>query len=87
MTEIPLNKLSIGDVAEVVTVQGTGQGQRRILDMGLVPGTKLKMVRTAPLGDPVEFIVRGYALTLRKQDAANVIVHIVEHGRLESEQG
>jgi ferrous iron transport protein A len=87
LAEIPLNKLSVGDVAEVVTVQGTGQGQRRILDMGLVPGTKLKVVRTAPLGDPVEFILRGYALTLRKQDAANVIVRIVEHGRLESEKG
>ena len=41
MTNISLDKLTVGDIAEVVTVQGSGQGQRRILDMGVVPGTKI----------------------------------------------
>ena len=81
MTNISLDKLTVGDIAEVVTVQGSGQGQRRILDMGVVPGTKIRVVRTAPLGDPIEFTVRGYALTLRKRDAANVIVRLFEKRR------
>jgi len=70
--------LNIGDVGKVVTVKGAGFGRRRILDMGLVPGTRLKVVRRAPLGDPIEFTVRGYELTLRKRDAANVIVELLE---------
>ncbi|HDH10102.1 MAG TPA: ferrous iron transport protein A, partial [Chloroflexi bacterium] len=49
---------------------------RRMMDMGLVAGAEVKVVRVAPLGDPVEFEVKGYHLSLRRSEARNVIVEV-----------
>ncbi|MBO6258760.1 MAG: ferrous iron transport protein A [Succinivibrio sp.] len=65
-----LENLKIGATAEVVSVHGEGSSlRRRLLDMGITPKTKIKLVRIAPFGDPMEFNVRGYSLTIRKSDA------------------
>lgn len=65
-----LETLKIGATAEVVGVRGEGSSlRRRLLDMGITPKTKIKLVRVAPFGDPMEFNVRGYSLTIRKSDA------------------
>ena len=53
-----------------------GQQGRRIMDMGVTPGVEIKVVKTAPLGDPVEVRVRGYELSLRKDEAAQVQVEM-----------
>jgi len=64
----------------ILRVEGSGATKRRILDMGLVRGTEIKVIRRAPLGDPVEFLLKGYNLSLRKSEGDNVYVRVVEEG-------
>ena len=65
-----LDRLEIGQTARIMTVGGEGQRRQHFLDMGLIPDATIKLVKFAPLGDPMEIMVHGYALTLRKADAA-----------------
>lgn len=69
-----LDKLDIGRPAVITTVGGEGNLRLRLLDMGLIPRTRVKITRRAPMGDPIELQVRGYSLTLRLEDAALVEV-------------
>ncbi len=69
-----LKDVNIGDSAVVVKVHGEGAIRRRIMDMGITKGVTIKVRKTAPLGDPLGLTVRGYQLTLRKADAANIEV-------------
>ena len=70
-----LCELRPGQSAVVQAVGGEGTLHKRLLEMGLTPGTRVTLRRAAPLGDPIEIGLRGYALTLRRQDAARVTVH------------
>lgn len=71
-----LDNLKIGESALVLKVHGEGTSlRRRLLDMGITPGTLILKVRGAPLGDPMEFNVRGYSLTIRKSDASLVEIN------------
>ena len=72
----PLKELKPGEKGKVVRVLGPGPFRRRILDMGVVPGAEIEMERVAPLGDPIEVKIKGYHLSLRKNEAANI--HIEE---------
>ena len=74
-----LSELAVGASAVVREFPKAGAAFLRLREMGLLPGTRLTLVRTAPLGDPIEVKVRGYNLTLRKSEAAFVIVE-PEHG-------
>jgi DtxR family transcriptional regulator, Mn-dependent transcriptional regulator len=76
VTQIPLHELSVGQRGIVVHVGGQGPARRRMMDMGLVPGSEVKVVRVAPLGDPVEFEVKGYSLSLRKSEARDITVEV-----------
>ena len=67
-----LDKLPVGKAGTIRQVGGQGALRRRLLDMGLTPGTPVKICKMAPLGDPMELELRGYSLTLRKEDAANI---------------
>ena len=67
-----LDELKVGHTAVIKKVGGEGSLRLRLLDMGLIPRTKVKMNKIAPMGDPVELTVRGYELTLRKEDAGNI---------------
>ncbi len=69
-----LNQLEPGERATIIKVGGEGPVRRRILDMGVVRGADIEVVRVAPLGDPVEFRIKGYNLSLRKSEAQNVQV-------------
>lgn len=70
-----IENLKVGESAVVSAVRGEGTSlRRRLLDMGITPNTKVTMVRSAPLGDPIELNVRGYSLTIRRSDAALVEV-------------
>ena len=64
-----LNELEIGKKAKIISVAGEGQLRHHILDMGLIPGTVVTLVKYAPMGDPMELLVRGYELTIRVDDA------------------
>jgi len=75
MTEIKpltLAELKPGESAVVASVGGTDALHRRLLDMGLTPGVKVLLQKTAPMGDPLEIHLRGYALTLRVEDAKKI---------------
>lgn len=69
-----LDKYPIGKTAVITAVGGTGALRRRLLDMGLTPKTTVLVRKTAPMGDPLELELRGYSLTLRKEDAASIEV-------------
>ena len=69
-----LRDIPVGCGAKVLAVEGEGALRRRLLDMGITPGTFIAVRKTAPLGDPLELALRGYSLTLRKEDAARIVV-------------
>ncbi len=69
-----LNELEIGKTAKVVRLNGEGAVKRRIMDMGLTKGTEVTVRKVAPLGDPIELTVRGYELSIRKDEAAAIEV-------------
>lgn len=71
---IKLSDLAIGASATVREFPKQGAAFLRLREMGLIAGTLVTLVRTAPLGDPLEIKVRGYHLTLRKSDAAHILV-------------
>jgi Fe2+ transport system protein FeoA len=71
-----LKELKPGKKGKIVKILGSGSIRRRILDMGVVPGAEIEMERVAPLGDPIEVKIKGYHLSLRKNEAANI--HIEE---------
>lgn len=65
-----------GQEAVITSVGGTGVLRCRLLDMGLIPKTSVRVEKLAPLGDPMELRIRGYALSLRKEDARNITVEV-----------
>ena len=71
---IKLSELPVGASAVVRQFPKTGTAFIRLREMGLLAGTSITLVRTAPLGDPLEFKLRGYHLTLRKSEAEHILV-------------
>ena len=69
-----LKNVKIGKTAKVVKLHGEGAIKRRIMDMGLTKGVEAYVRKVAPLGDPIEIMVRGYELSLRKADAEMIEV-------------
>jgi len=72
--ELKLANARIGGKYIVVRVDGPALVKRRLLDMGIISGTKLEVVGVAPLGDPLHIKARGYDLTLRLDEASNIVV-------------
>jgi len=75
---MPLGELPVGSKAQVTDVKGGGRHQRRMLDMGFVPGAEIYVIRKAPLGDPVEYRVKGTAVALRQKDANTILVEVLD---------
>ncbi len=73
---LKLSELAVGSRATVRMFPGQGAAFLRLREMGVLPGTPITLVRTAPLGDPLEIQVRGYSLTLRKSEAEHVMVDV-----------
>lgn len=69
-----LKEVTVGETVKVVKLHGQGAVKRRIMDMGLTKGVEVFVRKVAPLGDPVEVKVRGYELSLRKEDAGMIEV-------------
>jgi ferrous iron transport protein A len=70
-----LKNLNVGDLGKIVGFEQSGKAYRkRLLAMGLTPGTEFRITRFAPMGDPVEIKLRGFSLTLRKDEAAILLI-------------
>ncbi len=76
INKMTLTELPIGKDARVVAVNGSGTITRRLLEMGVIPGVTVQVVKMAPFGDPIEIRVRGYSLAMRKTEADAIEVSI-----------
>lgn len=65
-------ELSVGQSGRVIQVTGANDISRRLLEMGVTPGVEIRRLGAAPLGDPLEFVLRGYRLSLRKTEAQQI---------------
>ena len=74
MREIPLSHMKRGQRGRVVRLRHRGRLKRRMLDMGIVPGVEIEMIRKAPFGDPLEYRLRGYHISIRKREGDGIIV-------------
>lgn len=72
--ELSLAQLPVGTQARVICVEGSGAITRRLMEMGVVPGAPVRVIKAAPLGDPIEIRVRGYHLALRLAEAQTILV-------------
>lgn len=72
----PLSSLTIGAKGTIAAIQVPPESRGRLMEMGLLTGTPVEIVRYAPLGDPIEIKVRGYHLTLRKHEAEQILVRL-----------
>ena len=71
-----LSAFEIGETGRVIKVEGEGRVRRRLFDMGITPGAEIFLRKKAPLGDPLEVSIRGYELTLRKDEAVIVVMEV-----------
>lgn len=69
-----LTNLPVGESAKVIAVTGNNSVTRRLMEMGVVPGVFVKMIKAAPFGDPLEIRVRGYHLAMRRNEAEHIEV-------------
>jgi ferrous iron transport protein A len=74
VTPLPLTEISLGSRAMVAEIQVPPESRGRLMEMGLLVGTSIELVRFAPLGDPLEIKVRGYHLTIRRHEAEKILV-------------
>ena len=72
-----LKDVKCGQTVKVKKIEGSGAVRRRIMDMGITKGSEIFVRKVAPLGDPVEVTVRGYQLSLRKEEAATLEMELV----------
>ena len=70
--------LQPGQVAEIASIDCGRRMSRRLMEMGLLPGTEVRVVRVAPLGDPLELRLRNYSLSVRRSEAAKIAVRVGE---------
>ncbi|HBW38783.1 FeoA family protein [Desulfosporosinus sp. BICA1-9] len=76
----PLADLSPGSVCEIVSLELSGLLRRRILDLGIVPGTLIRCIRRGPSGDPTAYLVRETLIALRREDTAQIFVRRLSNG-------
>ena len=72
-----LDEMTVGQTGVIRAVGGEGVLRLRLLDMGLIPRTEISVTRIAPMGDPMELRLRGYTLTLRREDAQSITVEVL----------
>ena len=76
MSTVMLDKMKPGQRGKIARVGGAGAVSRRLVDMGVVRGTTVEVIKVAPLGDPIEVKLKGYNLSLRKEEAAGIKVEM-----------
>ncbi len=77
MSDVKLSEVTVGSSVKISYINAKGYLRSRLMDMGLVKGEILKIIRVAPLGDPIDIEVKGYDLSLRKKECEKVIVLVV----------
>ena len=73
-----LSKLPAGVNAKVTAINGEGAVSRRLMEMGIIPGVSVRLVKSAPFGDPIEVRILGYSLAIRKNEADSVEVELLD---------
>ena len=73
-----VNEFSIGEEGKIIKVVADGKIKRRLFDMGVTPGASIVLKKVAPLGDPIEVKLRGYDLSLRKDEAKCILAEVIE---------
>ncbi|MBO4622897.1 MAG: ferrous iron transport protein A [Bacilli bacterium] len=73
-----VNEFAIGEEGKIVKVVAEGKIKRRLFDMGVTPGASIVLKKVAPLGDPIEVTLRGYELTLRKDEAKCIYAEVIK---------
>ncbi len=73
--KIPLSEISVGKICEIADIELSGTLRRRILDLGIIPGTKIRCIRRGPSGDPIAYTVWGTTIALRKEDSNLINVY------------
>ncbi len=76
-----LDQLRVGQTARVLSIQGNDSIVQRLFEMGLLEGEEIKVIGVAPLGDPMEILLRDYRLSLRRSEAARVAVQVLDSAR------
>jgi ferrous iron transport protein A len=79
-----LSETKPGRVVQISSIAGQSSFRRRLLELGLVPGTRVELLRIAPLGDPIELLVRGASLSIRKAEASAIAVEPVASSAVSS---
>jgi len=74
MAVLRLEDLRTGEEGKIIKIKGNGPFRLRLMEMGFIPGAQVKVVRYAPLKDPVEYEIKGYHVSLRHEEAANILV-------------
>ncbi len=82
-----LDAFEIGETGVIVSVGGEGRVRRRLFDMGLTPGAEVYLRKVAPMGDPIEVTLRGYELSLRKDEAKWIELEVAENGKPATKEG
>lgn len=77
---IPLSNLKVGDKGQINKINFKGATRQRLLAMGLIKGEIILVKRVAPLGDPIDFVIKGYDLSLRKSEASEILVTPLQEG-------
>ncbi|ETA68924.1 MAG: ferrous iron transport protein [Methanolobus sp.] len=72
--ETTLDTLKPGEKASITKVRVKGTARRKLMDMGMVAGTEIELVRNAPLGDPMDYNIKGYHLSIRKEEAKQIFI-------------
>lgn len=72
----PLNQMSIGGIGRVNKIESTGKLRRRMLDLGIVKGTRIEVLHSSPAGDPMAYSIRGAVIALRAEDAEKIMIDI-----------
>jgi Fe2+ transport system protein FeoA len=73
---VRLDHLKVGEEGKISKIETNSRIKKRLLELGLVPGEKVKLERIAPLGDPIEVLVKGFHLSLRKEEASGVMIEV-----------
>ncbi len=73
--ETTLDTLKPGEKARITKVRVKGVARRKLMDMGMVAGTEIELVRNAPLGDPMDYNIKGYHLSIRKEEAKQIFIN------------
>ncbi len=77
MAVLRLEDLRTGETGRIVKITGNGPFRLRLMEMGFIPGAEVKVIRYAPLKDPVEYEIKGYHVSLRHEEAAKILVEKV----------